>query len=559
MCSSLEGANVFRIRAYRNAARTVEDHPEAIARLARENPAALTELPGIGEDLAGKIGEIVRTGSLRVLRKALSAAPPGAGALMHLPMIGPKRARMLSEQLGIRTLAGLGRAARTGALRRVRGFGARTEARLLEELSVHAADEHRMLRAKVAPYAEAIAVQLRAIDGVTRVDLAGSYRRGRETVGDLDVLACAAPWAAVTDRFVALDGVATVLAHGGTKASVRLRSGIQVDLRVVPEESYGAALLYLTGSKAHNIALRRIAVKAGLKINEYGVFRGARRIAGRTEEDVYRAIDVGWIPPELREDRGEIDAARRGALPQLLTLNDIRGDLQSHTTGSDGRNSLNEMAASAEAMGYEYLAITDHTTRVAVVGGLDAAGFRRQVRRIEKLNARLKSLTVLAGAEVDINPDGSLDLDDATLAELDLVVVSLHSSFNLSPADQTRRVVKALQHPSVDIFGHPTGRLLLRRRGAHFELDEVLKAAADHGVMLEVNAQPERLDLDDVTSRAVIDHGIRLVVSTDAHSAAELALMRWGVDQARRGWVEAKHVANTQTLRRLRSFLHRSR
>ena len=555
----LQSANPFRIRAYRNAARTVEELPEPLARASPPDVAALAELPGIGDDLAGKIAEIVRTGTLRALRTASRDVPAGAIDLMRLPGIGPKRARLLSERLGVRSLDGLARAVRTGALRRVKGFGGKTEARLRQALAAHSADADRTLRALAAPYAEAIAASLREIAGVHQVEIAGSYRRGRETVGDVDIVASAASDSKLTERFVALDGVASVIGRGATKASVLLRSGLQVDLRVVPAESYGAALLYLTGSKAHNIALRAIARDRGLKINEYGVFRGSRRLAGRTEEEVYRSVGLKWIPPELREQRGEIEAARAGTLPRLIETTDLRGDLQSHTTSSDGRDGLEAMAEAAQARGYEYLAVTDHTTRIKVVGGLDRAGFRRQIRRIDALNARLRSLTILKGAEVDINPDGTLDLDDATLAELDVVVVSVHSAFGLPPDEQTRRVLRALSHPSVDIFGHPTGRLLSRRRGVQFDFDAVCRLAAERGLLLEVNAQPERLDLDDVACRAAIANGVRLVVSTDAHSVAELNLMRWGVDQARRGWVERRHVANALPLSRLRSLLHRHR
>jgi DNA polymerase (family 10) len=552
----LQSANPFRVRAYRNAARTVEELPAPLTGNTGRDVAQLVELPGIGEDLAGKIAEIARTGSLRALRKASREVPAGAIELLRLPGIGPKRARLLAERLGVRSLGGLARAVRTGALRGVKGFGGKTEARLLQALAAQSAEGHRTLRAQAAPYADAIAAHLRELPGVHRVEVAGSFRRGRETVGDLDLVASAASGVKLTDRFVAIDGVASVLGRGTTKASVLLRSGLQVDLRVVPDESYGSALLYLTGSKAHNIALRGIARGRGLKINEYGVFRGDRRLAGRTETGVYRSVGLPWIPPELREQRGEIEAARAGALPRLLEAADLRGDLHAHTTSSDGREGLEAMANAAEARGYEYLAITDHTTRVKVVGGLDRSGFRRQMRRIDALNARLRSLTVLKGAEVDINPDGTLDLDDATLAELDVVVVSVHSAFGLPPAEQTRRVLRALSHPSVDIFGHPTGRLLSRRSGVKFDLDAVCRMAAERGLMLEVNAQPERLDLDDVACRAAIANGVRLVVSTDAHSTAELNLMRWGVDQARRGWVERRNVANTLPLSRLQALLH---
>lgn len=555
----ISGANVFRIRAYRNAARVVEEHPEPVAALVAEHPEQLTELPGIGEDLAGKIAEIVRTGSLAAMRDLERSSPPGAAELMRVPGVGPKRAKILCEALGVRSIAGLARAARAGKIRELRGFGAKTEERIQRELAARAPEEHRVLRATAAQYGETLAAYLRELPGVTRVEIAGSFRRCKETVGDLDILVCARSGADVGERLAEYPEVEQTLARGPTKTSVRLRSGIQVDLRVLPERSFGAGLHYFTGSKAHNIAVRRLGQQRGLKINEYGVFRGSRRIGGREEADVFQAVGLPLIAPELREDHGELEAAAANTLPRLLELRDIRGDLQVHTTDSDGRDSLDAMADAAAAMGYEYLAITDHTPSVRIAGGLDRAGFRRQMKRIDALNARLHGLTLLKGAEVDIRSDGSLDLDDATLEELDVVVVALHSKLDLPEAEQTKRVLRALEHRSVDIFAHPTGRLIGQRRGALFDHDEVFRAAADRGILLEVNAQPQRLDLDDVAARSAVAHGVRLVVSTDAHATAELRFMRWGVDQARRGWVQKANVANTLHLDRLRKLLHGKR
>jgi DNA polymerase (family 10) len=555
----VEGANAFRIRAYQTAARTIEELPESVEALAAEGEARLAELPGIGHDLAGKIVEIVRTGKLGMLAELSHQAPAGATALMRLPGLGPKRARMLCERLGVHTLDQLRAAAQAGKVRALPGFGEKTEHNILLELAAHGTHEQRHLRAVAAQYGEALLAYIRSLAGVERAELAGSFRRCKETVGDLDLLVSCATGPSVTDHFIEYPEVAEALAHGPTKASVRLRSGIQVDLRVLRPMCFGAGLHYFTGSKAHNIAVRRLGQQRGLKINEYGVFRGARRTAGRDEMDVFRAVGLPWIPPELREDRGEIEAARNGRLPQLVELRDIRGDLQSHTTDSDGRDSLEVMAEAAQALGYEYFAITDHTPTVRIAGGLDRAGFRRQMKRIDRLNARLGTLTLLKGAEVDIHADGSLDLGDETLAMLDIVLVSLHSKFDLSRAEQTRRVTRALSHPAVDVFAHPTGRLLGGRRGAQLDLDQVYRVAADHGVMLEVNAQPERLDLDDVACRAAVEHGVRLIIDTDAHAAAELGFMRWGVEQARRGWVEQKDVANARSLAQFCKLLHGQR
>lgn len=553
----IQGANPFRVRAYRNAARTVEELPEPVDALVSDSPERLTALPGIGEDLAGKIVELVRTGGLRALEEAGRDLPKGLVDLKRVRGLGPKRARALYHSLRITNLEQLERAARAGRIRELRGFGPKTETRILQELEARAATgaEERVTRATAAQYGKALLRYLRAVPGVRRAEIAGSFRRCRETVADLDILVDGEP-SPLADRLISYPEVGEVLARGPTRSSVRLRSGLQVDLRVLPSESYGAGLHYLTGSKAHNIAVRRLGQQRGLKISEYGVVRGKRQIGGRTEEEVFGAVGLPWIPPELREDRGEIDAAREGRLPRLVELADLRGDLQMHTTDSDGRDDLPAMVEAAEALGYEYVAITDHSPAVRVAGGLDRAGFGRQMKQIDRVNAGLKTLTVLKGAEVDIRTDGSLDLDDETLQALDIVVVSVHSKFDLPEREQTERILTALTHPAVDVLGHPTGRVLGRRPAMRLDLERVLRAAVDHGVLLEINAQPERLDLDDLAGRAAIDQGATLVVSTDAHAVAELRFMRWGVDQARRGWATARHVANTLPLDRLLRLLH---
>lgn len=555
----IEGANPFRVRAYRTAARTVETQAEPVAALARTAPARLDDLPGIGQDLAGKIVEIARTGRLAALEATERRMPKGLTELLRIPPLGPRKARLLFDELGIRSRADLAKAVRAGRLVGLAGFGPATIARLQRSLGAGAGEETRVPLATAAQYGEALLAWLRELEGIDQLTIAGSYRRRRETVGDLDLLVSARDSEAVIARFLAFPGREEILAQGGTRAALRLRSGLQVDLRVLAPESYGAGLYYFTGSKAHNVALRTIARQQGLKLNEYGVWRGTRRIAGRTEEEVVRALGLPLIPPELREDRGEIDAARAGRLPVLVEQRELRGDLQSHTTGSDGRNSLREMAEAAEALGYAYLAVTDHTPAVRVAGGLDRAGFRRQRRAIDAWNAAGHRVTLLAGAEVDILRDGSLDLDDETLAGLDLVVVSVHSALGLSRSEQTRRVLRALAHPSVDILGHPTARLIGRRPAIELDLEAVFRTAEARGVILEVNAQPDRLDLDDVAVRAALEHGVRLAISTDAHSTAELELMGWGVGQARRGWATREAVVNTRSLAALRALLHQGR
>jgi len=543
----LQLANPFRVRAYRNAARLVEELPRPVLALPEEGSNSLEELPGIGTDLAGKIRRIASTGSLPLLTQLRRKVPKGMSELIRLRGVGPRRARMLRKQLGIRSLAGLERALRARRVQKLRGFGEKTEAKLLHELGFHQAGAQRMLRATALQYAEPLAAFLRQGSGIEKVEIAGSYRRRAETVGDVDILATSRVKTLAVQRFLAFPEVTEVLSQGQGAASVRLRSGLQVDLRVLDPESFGAGLYYFTGSKTHNIAARRVAQRRGLKLNEYGVFRHHRRIAGKSEVGVARAVGLRWIPPELRENRGEIEAARAGRLPRLVELDDIRGDLQCHTTASDGRNTLQAMVEAAEALGYEYLAITDHSPAVRITGGLDRAGFRRQGRVIDRLNARSR-LTILKGAEVDILRDGSLDLDDETLAGLDLVIVSVHSHFELSAREQTRRLIRALRHPAVQILAHPTGRMIGARAPIRADLDELWRVAAAEGVLLEVNAQPTRLDLDDVTARTAVTRGAKLVINTDAHSTAELGFMRWGVDQARRAWATASDIANTRSL-----------
>jgi DNA polymerase (family 10) len=555
----LSRANQFRIRAYRNAARTVEESGRSIASIARTAPKELEDLPGIGADLAGKITQIVRSGALPILATLERRAPKGATELMHVPGIGPRKARVLAQRLHVRSLEGLKRAAREGRIHKLPGFGARTEQRILTELAAPMLSDRRWLRARAAQYGEPLLAYMRGATGVTQAEIAGSFRRCRETVGDLDMLVGSEDGRGAVQHFLSYPEVRRVIAHGTTRAAVQLAGGLNVDLRVLPPASYGAALHYFTGSKAHNIAIRALGRAAGLKINEYGVHRGAKRIGGREEREVFEAVGLPWIPPELREARGEIDAARTHKLPRLVELRQIRGDLQMHTTDSDGRSSLEEMAEAAQELGYEYIAITDHTPTVRIAGGLDRAGFRRQMRRIDRLNGKLRRLTILKGAEVDVHADGSLDLDDAMLATFDIVIVSLHSSLALPPAQQTKRITRALRNRFVNLLAHPTARLISKRQGARFDLDEVCRVAASEGVVLEINAQPERLDLDDIAARRAVELGASLAIDTDAHSVDELRFMRWGVDQARRGWVERRRVVNTLSLDKLLATLRARR
>lgn len=542
------GENQFRVRAYRRAARVIEGLPKAAGSLLKSG-RDLSELPGIGKDLAGKIADIVTTGHFGLLDTLKRKLPGELGDMAALPGLGPKRIKLLYDKMKVRTLSDLRQAIKTGRLRELRGFGPVIEKKLLDAL-----EKPQPARRFKLSVAEALVGFLR---GSGRVVVAGSYRRRRDTVGDLDVLVTAKDGAAVGDRLAKYENVAQVVAHGPTRTTVMLRSGLQVDVRAVREESYGAALLYFTGSKAHNIALRGLANQHGWKLNEYGLFSGKRRIAGATEEDVYEKLKLAYIVPELREDRGEIAAAQAGKLPRLVKLSDVRGDLHVHSDWTDGTVTIAEMAAAAQARGYEYIALTDHSRRVAMTHGLDRARLARQIREIDRLNERLKNFTILRGIEVDILRDGSLDLPDSSLAKLDIVVAAVHSHFDLPRQAQTERVVRALENRHVSILAHPTGRLIGEREPYDIDMDRVISTARKTGCCLEINAEPDRLDLHDLHARAAKLAGVKLAVSTDAHSVDAFQCMRFGIDQARRAWLTVNDVLNTRPLAELRRLLKR--
>ena len=553
----LEDANPFRVRAYRNAARLIASHPGSMSDLLQSG-TDLSTLPGIGKDLAARIRTIVETGGLPLLEEVQARTPAALSELMKLRGLGPKRVKQLYRQLHIRNPEDLRRAARSGKIRELRGFGTKTEDLIRERLERFTKQQPRILLRDAEDIAAPLVAWLESCTGVRTVTVAGSYRRRRETVGDLDILVVAGKGATVSDHFVAYDEVVEVLSHGTTRSSVRLRSGVQVDLRVVPKVSYGAALCYFTGSKAHNIALRKLAMGKRLKINEYGVFKTDRRIAGQTEKAVYATLSLPCIAPELRENRGELVAARQGRLPQLITLKDIRGDLHCHSRATDGHNSLAEMAAAAEARGYDYLAITDHSRRLTVAHGLDRRRLLQQLGQIDRLNEKLKRLVVLKGIEVDILEDGKLDLPDSLLQQLDLTVCAVHYKFNLSRTRQTERIIRAMDNPCFNILAHPRGRLINSREPYDIDMERLMRAAKERGCILELNAQPQRLDLDDSHCKLAREMGVRLAISTDAHSSGNLDYMRYGIDQARRGWLEAGDVINTRSLGQLRKLLQRN-
>jgi DNA polymerase (family 10) len=538
--------NPFRIRAYRNAARIVGglslDLAAALA-VGKELP----KLPGIGEDLSGKIREIAASGSCKLLQKLRGRFPAGITELLRLPGVGPKRVRAL-HQANIDSLEDLRRAARAGKLPALPGFGEKTAHRIVDAAQAQLGAARRFKLAVAAQYAAPLA---KHVGGV----VAGSFRRMRDTVGDIDILVVSDAPETVAARFVAYPEVRQILAQGSTRSSVRLACGLQADLRVVPKESYGAALHYFTGSKSHNIAVRKLGIARGLKINEYGVWQGKKRIAGETEESVYAAVGLPYIEPELRESQGELEAARAGSLPRLVSLSDLRGDLHAHTKATDGRASAREMALAAKAAGLSYLAITDHSRRLAMARGLDPRRLEKQIAEIDELNRELSGITVLKGSEVDILEDGSLDLPDSVLSKLDVVVAAVHGNFNLSRARQTARILAALDNPLVRILAHPTGRLIGEREPYDVDMLAVMRKARSRGVALELNAHPDRLDLNEVHCRMAKDEGVMVAIGSDAHGTDGFEVLRYGVGQARRGWLEAKEVLNTRPLAGVRRWL----
>ena len=548
----IKGDNPFRVRAYRRAARTIEGLPQSVgSMLAKE--ADLSELPGIGKDLAGKITGIVESGHFDLLDQLKKKLPGDLGAMAGLPGLGPKRIKLLYDKAKVRTLDDLRRAIKVGKLHGLHGFGPVIEKKLAAALEKPLA-EKRFKLAVAEAEAESLVAFLR---DKGQVVVAGSYRRRRDTVGDLDILVTSKQGPAVGDKLVGYDNVADVLAHGPTRTTVLLRSGIQVDLRAVPEESYGAALLYFTGSKAHNIALRGIANARKWKLNEYGLFSGKRRIAGASEEEVYRKLGLAYIPPEMREDRGEIALALNGELPRLISAGDMRGDLHVHSDWTDGTASIANMAAAAQACGYAYMALTDHSRRQTMSHGLDPVKVARQLREIDKINGAFKGFTILKGIEVDILKDGELDLPDATLAQLDVVIASVHSFFDLPREAQTQRMILAMRNPHVSIVGHPSGRLIGEREPYDIDMDAITSTARDLDCYLEINAEPDRLDLNDIHAHMAKSKGVKIAISTDAHSVNAFQYMRFGVDQARRAWLTADDVINTRQFGDLRKLLKR--
>jgi len=587
-----QDANPFRVRAYRNASRTITDLAEPLEKIAADPSRKLTQIAGIGAELAVKIQTMVATGSFPMLVELQAQVPQSVLAILRIPGLGPKKAAALHKELGIKTLEELKAACQECRVRSIKGFGEKTEAAILAGLDFAASPEvARMYWAEADVFAQALLEHMRGCKGITQMELAGSYRRGRETIGDLDLLVESDHVQEVMDHFGAFESVISVLGRGETKMSVQLANALQVDLRIVPAKSYGAALVYFTGSKAHNVVLRGMAKDRGLKINEYGVFNMAAAaapaknqkntkatdkpkkkptvdkdadeadegvyIAGRTEKDVYATLDLPWIPPELREDRWEFAWAAENKLPKLIELADMQGDLHMHTDSTDGKATLEEMVEAAQALGLKYIAITDHSPRVTVANGMNADRLLRQWEQIDKLNEKRKGITVLKGVEVDILERGGLDLDDNCLSQADWVVASVHFGQN-QPRDQiTNRIVDALANPNVCAIAHPTGRIINRRKPYDVDLEAVYDAVLKNKKILELNSNPARLDLDDIHCAACRERGIPIVISTDAHSVQGLGVMRYGILQARRAGLTKQNVANTRPWKEVKKLLGR--
>ncbi len=535
----------FKAAAYDRATRSLEGFHERAEDLARDPGRKLTEIPGVGADLAAKIKEIVETGKSQYHQDLLKKVPRSLLELLRLQGVGPQKIRLFRKELDVNSIEDLEKAAKAGRLRGLPGMSAKSEENILKALETFQRAAGRFRLDTAYETAQKLTEYLKQRKEVQEVTPAGSLRRGRETVGDLDLLVTGRDHARIAEHFAQYSGVEQILGKGEDKVSVKLKNGMQVDVRLLEAESYGAALMYFTGSKEHNIALRERARKHGWKLSEYGLFEGEKVLARRTEEEVYKKFGLAWIPPELREDQGEIEAAEKGELPKLVELKEIKGDLQMHTTASDGKTSVEEMAEAAKKRGYQYILITDHSKAVTIANGLDEKRAEENIKRIHATRNKVKGIEIWAGAEVDIMGDGKLDYPDELLKKFDIVLVSVHSRMTMPADEMTTRLLKALENPYVRILGHPTGRQILKRDPFQFDVEKVFEAAKKRGVVLELNGNPERLDLSDRHVRLAKERGLKVIISTDAHHPDHFDLMRYGVLTARRGWLEKRDVLNT--------------
>ena len=548
----IEGVE-FKPRAYRKAAQNIESLSVDIEDLYRRGE--LEKIPGVGKSIAEKIKEYLETGKVKKLEELRQKIPVDIKSLSAVEGLGPRMIKILYEKLGVKNLDDLERVAKERRIRRLKGFGEKIERKILENIEIARQRQQRFLLGFVLPEANAIVEELKPF--VKKISLAGSIRRRKETIGDVDILAVADDAEKIMDIFTSMKRVEKVLAKGITKSSVRLYGGIQVDLRIVEEESFGSALQYFTGSKEHNIEVRKIAIKHGYKLNEYGLFKGEERIAGKSEEEVYKALGMEWIPPELRENRGEIEAALNGSLPKLVEYEEVKGDLQMHTKWSDGANTIEEMVQEAIKLGHKFIAITDHVGSLKIAGGMDEEDVLEQAKEIEKLREKYDNIYIFHGVEANIMKDGSLDVSNKLLKEVDLVLASVHSAFRMDEKEMTSRVIKAIEHEYVDIIAHPTCRIIQKREPIKIDMEKVLEKAKENEVIMEINAYPDRLDLNDIHTKMAVEMGVKLSIGTDAHSKEHLKFYEYGIAVARRGWAKKEDIINTYSIKELKKLFEK--
>lgn len=545
----------FKPRAYEKAARVLESMEEDVKKIYQEGGIkALKEIPGVGEAISKKIEEYIKTGRIKEFNRLKKECPVRIDQLTRIEGLGSRKIKVLYKKLKIKTLKDLEKAAKKGKIRDLEGFGEKSEENILQGIEFVRRSKGRFLLGEILPVTREMISELDKLKEVGRISPAGSIRRMQETIGDIDILITSQKPGKVMEYFVKMPEVVKVWAKGPTKSSVRLKGGFDCDLRVIKNESFGAALQYFTGNKDHNILTRRIAIKKGLKLNEYGVFKNERKIAGKNEKEVYQAIGLPYIEPEIRNNTGEIEAASEGKLPKLIDYNDIKGDCHVHSKWSDGSHTIEEMAKAAKKMDYQYIAITDHTGSLSIAGGLNEKELLKQMKEIDKINQKISGIKILKGCEVNIKQDGSLDIKDEVLAKLDIVVAAVHSGFKMSKEDMTKRIIKAMENPNVDLIAHPTGRLIMRRKGYELDWEKIFKVAKKTKTALEINSYYERLDLKDIDIRQAVEHGVKLMINTDSHATSHLSYMELGIATARRGWAEKKDVLNTKPLKDFLDF-----
>jgi len=549
--------DLFRSRAYERAARLIESMEDDLEDIYKKGGVkALMEIEGVGKGMAEHIEEYIKTGKIKDFEKLKKQAPIDLESFEAVEGVGPKMLMALYKKLGIKNVRDLEKAARAKKIRALPRFGEKTEENILRSIELSREHQGRFLLGYVSPIVSQVEKDLASVSGVKKILACGSFRRRKETIGDIDILAAAADSRAVMEHFVSMPMVEKIIARGETKSMVRLDIGIDADLRVVPEKSFGAAMQYFTGSKDHNIELRKIAIRKGWKLNEYGLFdKNNRQLAGKTEEEIYKKLGLDWMPPEMRENQGEIEAALARKLPKIVEYNDVLSDLQMHTTYSDGAHTIEEMAREAMGLGRKYIVITDHVGHLKIAGAMDVRTIEKQWREIEKVDKRMKGIKILKGCEVDINPDGTIALEDKYLAKFDIVLGAVHSNFKMKKAEMTKRLVRAMENPHVDIISHPTGRIIHKRSGYELDMDEVFHVAARTKTILEINAYPDRLDLNDMNARRAIEHGVKLSLGTDAHSKTQLHYLDLGIAQARRGWATRKDIVNCLEADQIIAFL----